>query len=100
MPKVKRSKGGGGNAGAAEMMGLADQILHSDTVRPQGRVKNRDQVKFRGEDDEYVDERLSRKILEQARIQQEELQTEFGLAPEKKKPSTSLGMCLSTLASY
>jgi len=91
MPKVKKSKGGGGNAGAGEMMGLADQILHSDMVRPQGRVKNRDQVKFRGEDDEYVDERLSRKILEQARIQQEELQTEFGLAPEKKKPSTYLG---------
>ncbi|XP_012680336.1 bystin [Clupea harengus] len=90
MPKVKRSKGGGGGGG--ETIGLAEQILQSDMVRPHGRVKNRDQVKMREEDeDEYVDERLSRKILDQARIQQEELQSEFGLAPEKKQPSTVLG---------
>lgn len=76
------------------MMGLADQILQSDMVRPHGRVKKRDQVKIREESDEYVDERLSRKILEQARIQQEELQTEFGLTPEKKKPATVLGVFL------
>lgn len=94
MPKVKRSKGGGGGGG--ETIGLAEQILQSDMVRPHGRVKNRDQVKMREEDeDEYVDERLSRKILDQARIQQEELQSEFGLAPEKKQPSTVLGEYLS-----
>ncbi|XP_076124285.1 bystin [Alosa pseudoharengus] len=90
MPKAKKSKGGGGG-GAGEMIGLAEQMLQSDMVRPQGRVKNKDQVKIKENDDEYVDERLSRKILEQARIQQEELQTEFGLTPEKKKPSTVLG---------
>lgn len=89
MPKVKKTKGGGGGAG--EMMGLAEQIIQSDMVRPHGRVKKRDQVTVKEESDEYVDERLSRKILEQARIQQEELQTEFGLTPEKKKPSTVLG---------
>lgn len=73
------------------MMALADQILQGDMVRLPGRVKSR--VK-KDEDDEYVDERLSRKILEQARIQQEELQTEYGLAPEvKKKPATVLGPC-------
>lgn len=71
-------------------MPLADQILQGDTMRARGRVKSRDS---RAEnEDTYVDERLSRKILQQARIQQEELQTEYGLAPEKKKtPVTVLG---------
>lgn len=88
MPKVKRSKGGGGERPAA--MGLAEQILQADTVRAKGRVKTRDNRLE--EDDTYVDERLSRKILQQARIQQEELQTEYGLSTEKKKtPVTVLG---------
>lgn len=88
MPKVKKSKGGGGEKSGS--MPLADQILQADTVRNRGRVKSRD---TRGEtEDTYVDDRLSRKILQQARIQQEELQTEYGLAPEKKKtPVTVLG---------
>lgn len=92
MPKVKRSKGGGekSGGGAAAAVALADQILQADTIRARGRVKGRD---VRSEnDDQYVDDRLSRKILQQARIQQEELQTEYGLAPEKKKtPVTVLG---------
>ncbi|XP_070758794.1 bystin [Enoplosus armatus] len=89
MPKVKRSKGGGGERSGGAVA-LADQILQADTVRARGRVKSRDS---RAEDeDKYVDERLSRKILQQARIQQEELQTEYGLPPEKKKtPVTVLG---------
>ncbi|XP_031612919.1 bystin [Oreochromis aureus] len=89
MPKVKRSKGGGEKSGAAPVA-LADQILQADIVRAKGRVKSRDTREE--SDDKYVDERLSRKILQQARIQQEELQTEYGLAPEKKKaPVTVLG---------
>ncbi|KAE8298577.1 Bystin [Larimichthys crocea] len=92
MPKVKKSKGGGGGekSGGGSAVALADQILQADTVRAKGRVKIRDS---RAEDDDtYVDERLSRKILQQARIQQEELQTEYGLGPEKKKaPVTVLG---------
>lgn len=88
MPKVRKSKGGGGEKSGT--LPLADQILQADTVRNRGRVKSRDS---RGEaEDAYVDDRLSRKILQQARIQQEELQTEYGLAPEKKKaPVTVLG---------
>lgn len=88
MPKVRKSKGGGAEKGAS--VPLADQILQADTVRSRGRAKSRDS---RGEaEDAYVDDRLSRKILQQARIQQEELQTEYGLAPEKKKaPVTVLG---------
>lgn len=89
MPKVKRSKGGGEKSGAAPVA-LADQILQAHIVRAKGRVKSRDTREE--SDDKYVDERLSRKILQQARIQQEELQTEYGLAPEKKKaPVTVLG---------
>ena len=88
MPKVKKSKGGGGEKSAG--VALADQILQADTIRARGRVKTRDSRP--DADDTYVDERLSRKILQQARIQQEELQTEYGLAPEKKKaPVTTLG---------
>lgn len=92
MPKVKRSKGGGGaeRSGGAAAVGLAEQILQADTVRAKGRVKSRDNREEN--EDNYVDERLSRKILQQARIQQEELQTEYGLVPEKKKaPVTVLG---------
>uniref|UniRef100_UPI0037E83320 bystin n=1 Tax=Semicossyphus pulcher TaxID=241346 RepID=UPI0037E83320 len=89
MPKVKRSKGGGGEKSGGSVA-LADQILQADTLRARGRVKNRDSREEN--EDTYVDERLSRKILQQARIQQEELQTEYGLAPEKKKtPVTVLG---------
>lgn len=91
MPKVKKNKGGGGEKSGP--VALADQILEANTVRARGRVKSRDS---RAEaEDKYVDERLSRKILQQARIQQEELQTEYGLAPEKKKsPVTILGNVL------
>ncbi|XP_046880594.1 bystin [Hypomesus transpacificus] len=89
MPKVKKSRGGGVEKSGGTLA-LADQILQGDMVRVPGRVKSRDTRE--DEEDEYVDERLSRKILEQARIQQEELQTEYGLEPEvKKKPATVLG---------
>ncbi|XP_026881213.2 bystin [Electrophorus electricus] len=87
--KIKKSKGVGGER-VGGTVPLAEQILQTDTVRAHGRLKTRD--KKQEEEDEYVDERLSRKILEQARIQQEELQIEFGQTPEvKKKPSTVLG---------
>jgi len=88
MPKVKRSKGGGGEKSGGGGMALSDQILQGDMVRAPGRVKSRDRA---GQsEDEYVDERLSRKILEQARIQQEELQTEYGLGLENKKTKTTV----------
>ncbi|XP_061730194.1 bystin [Nerophis ophidion] len=88
MPKFKKSKGGGEKRGETET--LVDQMLQADTIRAKGRVKSRDGR--REDEDKYVDERLSRKILHQARIQQEELQTEYGIAPEKKKaPVTVLG---------
>ncbi|XP_013861795.1 bystin [Austrofundulus limnaeus] len=90
MPKVKKSKGGEKSGGRGAAVSLADQILQADTIRARDRVKARDS-RVESEDN-YVDERLSRKILQQARIQQEELQTEYGLGHEKKKaPVTVLG---------
>ncbi|KAL1251890.1 hypothetical protein QQF64_019686 [Cirrhinus molitorella] len=87
MPKAKKSKGAPERSGPS--LSLADQILQGDALRSSGRQKNRSRAE---EEQEYVDEKLSRKILQQARIQQEELQTEFGLAPEiKKQPTTQLG---------
>ncbi|XP_048878936.1 bystin [Brienomyrus brachyistius] len=91
MPKVKKSKGGGGEK-KVPTLALADQILQGDAVKATNRVKNRD--RRQEDEDEYVDERLSRKILQQARIQQEELETEYGLGTSsvtKKQPSTVLG---------
>lgn len=59
---------------------LVEQILEVDAprVKPQ-RLKTK---KLRGvpEDSDYVGSSLSRKILQQARQQQEELEEEFGLA--------------------
>lgn len=89
MPKLKKSNKSGAERGGSGV-GLADQILQGDSVRVSGRVKNRSRTLE--EEQEYVDEKLSRKILQQARIQQEELQTEFGLTPEtKRQPATQLG---------
>nr|XP_057910185.1 bystin isoform X1 [Doryrhamphus excisus] len=88
MPKVKKNKRGVEKRGETDT--LVDQILQADTIRAKDRVKSRDD-RIETEDT-YVDERLSRKILQQARIQQEELQNEYSLAPEKKKaPVTVLG---------
>lgn len=90
MPKVKKTKGGEKSGGRGASVSLADQILQADTIRARDRVKGRDS-RVESEDN-YVDERLSRKILQQARIQQEELQTEYSMGPEKKKaPVTVLG---------
>ncbi|KAH0618841.1 hypothetical protein JD844_018338 [Phrynosoma platyrhinos] len=96
MPKVKRPRGSGGSgsaSAAAVAVGnvpLAEQILQSDSVKPVTRVKRRGKDGQNGggggEGDEYVDERLSRRILEQARIQQEELEAEHGAAAGREQP--------------
>uniref|UniRef100_A0A8D0GKT1 Bystin like n=1 Tax=Sphenodon punctatus TaxID=8508 RepID=A0A8D0GKT1_SPHPU len=79
MPKVKRPRGSGGVGEAARNVPLADQIIQGDSVRPVTR-------------DEYVDEKLSRRILEQARIQQEELEAEhcLGKGTEPKREKTTV----------
>ncbi|XP_070795848.1 bystin [Pituophis catenifer annectens] len=95
MPKVKRPRGSGG--ATATSVPLAEQIAQSDAVKPVTRVKRRGQAGKRGGggevEDEYVDEKLSRRILQQARIQQDELEAEHGAgrSHEPRKKTTVLG---------
>ncbi|XP_053101267.1 bystin isoform X1 [Hemicordylus capensis] len=97
MPKVKQPRGSGGAGTAATNVSLAEQIIQGDAVKPITRVKRRGKAGKHGgaveEEEEYVDEKLSRRILEQARIQQEELEAEHGAgqAAEPKKRTTVLG---------
>ncbi|KAJ8020548.1 Bystin [Holothuria leucospilota] len=65
---------------------LAEQILQDDSVRDSHRVKFRQHV----EEDTFVDDKLSRKILDQARKQQEELEESYGVKSALKQ-TTSLG---------
>lgn len=84
MPKVKKAWSGGGGSGAVP---LAEQILQRDSVRCSGRQKQRS--RGQEEQQEFVDEKLSRRILEQARRQQEELQDTA--EEEHRTPATRLG---------
>uniref|UniRef100_A0A6B2F0W8 Bystin n=1 Tax=Bothriechis nigroviridis TaxID=88079 RepID=A0A6B2F0W8_BOTNI len=95
MPKAKRPRGSSGETTTS--VPLAEQIAQSDAVKPVTRVKRRGQAGKRGgggeEEDEYVDEKLSRRILRQARIQQDELEAEHGAgrSHEPRKKTTVLG---------
>ncbi|KAK3584389.1 hypothetical protein CHS0354_001724 [Potamilus streckersoni] len=88
MGKVKKMKVSKSSGEPDRMLSLADQIVEDKSVRHTGRVK----VRKRNEnDDEFVDEKLSRKILEQARAQQEELEEEHGAGAgfsKEKRPKT------------
>lgn len=62
---------------ARKHQSLVQQILDAPQVKPQRTRNKKDPL--RSEDgDGYVEERLSHKILEQARLQQEELEEECG----------------------
>lgn len=89
MPKFRVARGAGNQEKHAP---LAEQILAGNAVRSGTRDKRRG----RGveEEEEYVGPRLSRRILQQARQQQEELETEHGTGDQPAKPrerSTRLG---------
>lgn len=89
MPKFKTARGAGSQEKHAP---LAEQILAGDAVRPGAREKRRG----RGteEEEEYVGPRLSRRILQQARQQQEELEAEHGSGDRPARPrerATRLG---------
>ncbi|XP_004710911.1 bystin [Echinops telfairi] len=81
MPKVKAARGARDREKHAP---LAEQILTADAVREGTREKRRG----RGarEEEDYVDPQLTRRILQQARQQQEELETEHG---PRSKPSAA-----------
>uniref|UniRef100_A0A0K8S229 Bystin-like protein n=1 Tax=Crotalus horridus TaxID=35024 RepID=A0A0K8S229_CROHD len=95
MPKAKRPRRCSGVTTTS--VPLAEQIAQSDAVKPVTRVKRRGQAGKHGgggeEEDEYVDEKLSRRILLQARIQQDELEAEHGAGRghEPRKKTTVLG---------
>ncbi|XP_053562709.1 bystin [Bombina bombina] len=85
MPKHRSSR-----AAAIRQAPLADQILQEEAVRPTNREKRRGASAKETEDDGYVDEKLSRRILEQARIQQEELEAEHGVQSVAPRERTTV----------
>ena len=60
---------------------LAQQILEADAPRAKRRTKVREE---KPEHDEFVGEKLTEKILHQARQQQEELEEEFGVGTSQR----------------
>lgn len=89
MPKFKAARGA---AGQEKHAPLAEQILAGDAVRAGSREKRRG--RGTGEEEEYVGPRLTRRILQQARQQQEELEAEHGTGDKPAAPrerTTRLG---------
>lgn len=90
MPKFKAARGAGGQEKHAP---LAEQILAGEAVRAGAREKRRG--RGTGDDEEeYVGPRLTRRILQQARQQQEELEAEHGSGDRPAPPrerTTRLG---------
>lgn len=89
MPKFKVTRGA---RNQERHEPLADQILAGDAVRAGTREKRRGHGVE--EEEEYVGPRLSRRILQQARQQQEELEIEHGAGDRPAKPrerATRLG---------
>lgn len=76
MPKARRARG----SGPAPALPLAEQILQDAAPRVRGKrgAGGAEEQRGDGGGDEFVDARLSRRILEQARRQQEELEAEHG----------------------
>lgn len=79
MPKVRRARGSA--AGADRALPLPEQLLRD--AAPRARARRGRAGEEEEEDEEqgcqgYVDARLSRRILQQARRQQEELEAEHG----------------------
>ncbi|XP_073472041.1 bystin [Aquarana catesbeiana] len=85
MPKQRSSRGS-----APRHVALADQIIQDGAVRVTNRGKKRGQGVEDSQDESYVDEKLSRKILEQARLQQEELEAEHGPGRQVAKQKTTV----------
>lgn len=67
---------------------LEDQIHAGNVAAPTGRVKERQRL---DEDENYVESRLSKTIITQARKQAAEIEEEFGVPAATKVKSVSLG---------
>jgi len=81
--KVRRSR----NEDVRSGMSLGDQIDEGTFAAPTGRVKER---KRKDEDDAFVEGKLSQNILEQARLQAAELESEYGTSEKLKSTTLSL----------
>ncbi|XP_029428877.1 LOW QUALITY PROTEIN: bystin [Rhinatrema bivittatum] len=88
MPKGRRERGLGVGPRPPP---LAEHILQAEAPKLSARRKRRAGTGPQEADPGYVDERLSRRILEQARIQQEELEAEHGVVAPRRQRSTVLG---------
>jgi len=72
--------------------GLADDILNTDSseVKKSSRVKQSG-ISRKDNDDKFVDDKLSNKILQQARAQQDELEDEYAIGCKTVKNEKYLG---------
>ena len=84
MSKVKKTK---------LHQSLTQQILGADAPKTSKRVKKR---KILVDDEEFVGERMTKKILEEARLQQEELEEEYGLGQSMNREKKSSEVTAST----
>jgi len=69
---------------------LGEQIQRGDVAEPTGRLKERQRM---DDDEDYVESRLSKNIITQARLQAAEIESELGVGGQTKQPikSVSLG---------
>ncbi len=74
---------------------LVDDILEKDAVRPSKRPEKRRDRKV--DDDQFVGKNLSKKILDQAREQQEELEDEYGISDRPKRKKKAKGSAASQM---
>jgi len=84
MGKIKKLKA----EKSSRNVSLSQQIKEDKLAKPTSRIK----TKNRQEGDEVVNDKLSKKILEEARKQQEELEEEFGSTSKKSnvRPNRSI----------
>nr|CAG4645498.1 EOG090X058P [Lynceus sp. MCZ IZ 141354] len=73
---------------ATRNLALEDQLARHDYAQQKNRNKVRDR---REDDDEFVDDRLSARILKQAREQQKDLEESLGASGSIPKHTVSLG---------
>jgi len=67
---------------------LGDQLHSAEVAAPSGRVKERNRL---DEDEDYVESRLSKNIITQARLQAAEIEQEFKKPDKVKSKSIKLG---------
>jgi hypothetical protein len=83
--KAKMSSAYRGDPSAPSKMGLADDIESLKLAK----TKDRNKTKTRQEEQEFIDNKMSAKILSEARKQHNELQEEFGIEDEFDRNNNS-----------